>query len=156
MSGHNDLFYEILICQHRGAIEKVANLVGCAYSTVHEYCGDRRKTPPVWLYKAAFLVTGDPRLKRRLEPEGYELVPKRCGLPADKPVEAEMTDVVLAMGRAIEAFRLASADQKITKDELIQIEKELAQAALEVAEAQKAVKMARGRSSNIRYVEEGA
>ena len=96
--------------------------------------------------KAAFVVTGDPRLKRELEPEGYELVHKREAEALRCP-ESEATDIILQSSNLIEKIRQAVKDGRITQSEVLELEKCFCDVERELIEARTAVRsMAENRS----------
>ena len=117
-----ELLKEILVYDTRGLGVLVAEKAGLAYRTVMDNT-DLRANPNVEVIKAAWLVSGDPRLKKLLEPEGYELMPKACDVRPTKSVEGEATDVSIAKARLLEAYRNASADGDIDRKESIDIER---------------------------------
>ncbi len=133
----NELLYEILI-QGDGEqlTQKVANEAGLAYRTVNEYCNDVRKTVPVQVIKAAYKVTKDPRLKKLLEPEGYELVLKQIIFPPTNDYNKEISDVNISLANLLQTIREADADGIITKKEKITIKKSFGDVLKEVNEVE--------------------
>lgn len=139
MSQESKLLQEILIYDHRGAVKAVAEKAVCAESTVYSNM-DGKANPSVWVLKAAFLVTEDPRLKALFEPEGWELVRKAGTVRAEKSVEGEALDVVAAVGRFVETYRTAMADRMLTIKEMAELLKHIDKVELELAELKAAVK----------------
>lgn len=136
------LLNSVLVCENRGLIEEVADRMGESYNHVHKQVSGYVNIH-VNTLKAAFLVTKDPRLKRELEPEGYELVQKRNAEALRCP-ESEATDIVLQSSNLIEKIRQALADGKITQSELLDLEKSFCDVERELIEARTAVRNAAG------------
>jgi len=134
MSDLNDLLYEIFHYQHRGCVERVAEVAGLARRTVDEYATDNRKTVPVNVIKASWLVTEDPRLKRLLEPEGWTLVPKDEALAPTSDWEKEIGDVYMAVTGILDEVRKAIEDGKIDRNEEVGIRARINAAKLQLAE----------------------
>ena len=130
----NDLLYEVLEMQNRGSLEKAADLAEIAYSTANKYCADSRTTPPLHFIKAAWLVTKDPRLKRRLEPEGFELVPKKESLMPSQDWEREIGDVHIALSGLHAEVRDALEDGRIDRHEANGLLKTVGRVRVELAE----------------------
>ena len=138
------LLKEVLVYRHPGAIEKVADLLGDTYDYVWSQTHGR-VNPHIKVIKAAFVITGDPRLKRELEPEGYELVRER-GCPEKlKNAEAELVDVVLASAKIITRLRETARDGRIPSDALDEMEKCLCDLEKEFIEARSAIRSMSGR-----------
>ena len=116
------LLKEILVYKYPGAIEKVADCLGETYDHIWSQTHGR-VNPKIEVVKAAFLVTGDPRLKRELEPGGYELVRERTAPEGLKNAEAELIDIVLASARVITRLRETASDGRIPADALNELER---------------------------------
>lgn len=134
------LLNSILISEHRGAIYDVADLMGETYNHVHKQISGYTNVH-VNTLKSAFIVTKDPRLKRELEPDGYELIPARTAT-ATKCPESEITDVILHAARLIEMARNSLEDGTITRDEADALEKQFCQIEKELIEARAAIRSA--------------
>jgi hypothetical protein len=134
------LLKEILVYRYPGAIEKVADHLGDTYDYVWSQTHGR-VNPHIKVIRAAYIVTGDPRLKRELEPEGFELVPTREG-EASKCAESEATDIMLQTSKLIEDLREVLEDGVITNDEADQLEKSFSAIEKELIEARAAIRNA--------------
>lgn len=132
------LLKECLIYKYPGSIEKVADLLGDTYNYVHAQTHER-VNPHIKVIRAAFLVTGDQRFKRELEPDGWELVRKRQAQGKIKSMEGEAVDVVVATSDVIREIRKSIEDGKVTADELDNIECGLDRIESQVVELRAAV-----------------
>ncbi len=130
----NNLLYEILVMNQKGAMYDVAELTGYAYRSVHDFCSVLNKNVPTKIIKAAYLVTKDPRLKRELEPEGYELSIKKEGLDYSEDFHKEISDVNIKLSSLLLTFRDALEDKKISKQEKITLKKQWEEVSKELAE----------------------
>lgn len=131
-----ELLYEILIQTNRGSLDEAAKEAGYAYRTANEYCNDHRKTPPVEFLKAAWLVTEDPRLKRLLEPEGYELTPKAAARAHTGNWEREIGDINIAAANLLSIVREALTDDEIDRKEKIKIRRAVDMIKFELAQVE--------------------
>jgi len=138
MNSITELLKEILVSTHRGSAYEVAEIAGLAYRTVIDQT-DGRINPSVEVIKASWLVTKDPRLKRLLEPEGWELARKAEMVQPTRDAEGETTDVILAASTLIESIRKAKEDGRLTKEERLTILSNLGIVKLEVEEAEAAL-----------------
>jgi len=120
MSEESKLLNEILRIGARGLIEPVAIEAGVAYDTVYDQCRGN-VNPSIQVIKAAYIITQDPRLKRMLEPTGYELTPKDQLYLPEKPVHDEAVDVILAVSQFIEAHREAFRDGRYSAQEKVDL-----------------------------------
>ncbi|MCF8124489.1 MAG: hypothetical protein K9K34_18965 [Desulfarculaceae bacterium] len=120
---HTALFMEIFVYRKSGRVnlDTLALATGRAYATVHELATDGRKHKPVWLWRGAFVVSGDHRFKRELEPEGWELTRRGKAQPATSSLEREGTDAILEASRSVELVRAAVADGVVTPAEAAQL-----------------------------------
>ncbi len=113
-----DLLDEILTNwdQKKRTVHRVAMRACLSERAIYDMCSGRTNTS-VEVVKAAFLVTQDPRLRKRLEPEGYRLTP--CGLaqPGSCSPETEAGDCVIEAARLLERARQAASDQRISRPE---------------------------------------
>lgn len=134
------LLKQILVYQYPGAIEKVADYLGDTYDYVWSQTHGR-VNPHIKVLRAAYIVTGDPRLKRELEPEGYELVSARDA-KAQRDAESEATDIMLHTSRMIEKLRDSLVDGVITTDEAEELEKSFCDIEKELVEARAAIRAA--------------
>ena len=102
-----ELFAEVFISRKTDQVDldALAAASGLAYRTVNEYCSDDRKTIPVRVWRGAFLVSGDVRFKRELEPEGWELRPKDEAACPDLDAEGEAHNLIAAVERALAKLR---------------------------------------------------
>lgn len=100
-----NLLNEILLYEHRGSTKAVARAANCSSRTVNEACHNHTRNPAVDIIKAAWLVTGDPRLKGILEPDGYTLVPKKEALSPSQNLEHEIGDVFVAISSLLSEAR---------------------------------------------------
>jgi len=133
------LLKEILVYKHPGAIEKVADCLGETYDHIWSQTHGR-VNPKIEVVKAAFIVTGDQRLKRELEPEGYELVWERAAPVGLKDAEAELTDIVLASARVITRLRESAPDGRMTAEALDDLERCFCDLEKEFIEARHAIR----------------
>jgi hypothetical protein len=106
-----DLFYEVFITRKTGQVDldALAAATGLAYRTVHEYCTDDRKTIPVRVWRGAFLVSGDVRFKRELEPDGWELRPKDEAACPVLDAEGEAHNLIASVERTLTKLRKAKS-----------------------------------------------
>lgn len=98
------LLKEILVTQNRGGCNQIADDLGCSYDEVWEATHERAN-PSVRIVAATYARFPDLRLKRLLEPAGYELVHKQDGPRSVGDVCQETTDVVLASAEAVRLAR---------------------------------------------------
>jgi|Deesub1362A_J573_1020465.scaffolds.fasta_scaffold01994_13 hypothetical protein len=124
-------------------VPKVADEACVSDSTVYASC-DGRNNPNLEVVKATFVVTGDPRLRRLLEPRGWRLVPDEAQARPQRDAEGELTDVVLAASEAIQQVREAvaphsPAGRRLSLEEAILIDRSLAEVERQLAEARAAV-----------------
>lgn len=145
MSEDNELLYEILINDNYGASNKVASALNIAYRTVHEYCCNPNRNIPIRVWKTVFLITGDPRAKKKLEPSGYELRPVVAGDP-EASMDKEMGDAIIAINAIWSKYRDALADAKISKAELLELESCFVSLDKEIADIKALVRLAREKS----------
>jgi hypothetical protein len=138
MSAESELLSEILKYEHRGSVKAVAQAAVCAESTIYSNM-DGKANPSVWVIKAAFEVTGDPRLKKLLEPDGWELVRKKGTVESDKPVEAEAMDVVVCVGDFVEDYRRKMDDGRLETHEAVALLGKIATLKTELDELEAAV-----------------
>ena len=132
------LLKEILVYRNPGAIEKVADSLGETYDYIWSQTHGR-VNPHIKVLRAAFLATKDPRLKRELEPDGFELVRERTAKALKAP-EAESTDIVLQVSNLIDQLRKALSDGTITPQESDGLEKQFCEIEKELIEARVAVR----------------
>jgi len=71
-----------------GAVKRIAERLGLSLRTIYDYLDGKIK-PNLRFIKTAVEVTGDPDIKRLLEPEGWELVPAGAFAKHDKSTIAE-------------------------------------------------------------------
>lgn len=129
------LCHQLFTIEYPGAIQKIADMCSDTYEWVYQNINGRAKSGPhVKILRAGYLVTGDARLKRELEPEGYELIPQRTA-DAQKCLESEATDVVLQASNLIEQIRTALKDGIVSKDEADDLERQFCQIDKELIEA---------------------
>ncbi len=117
------LFSEVFVYGDQPGISLrvLAETAGKAYQTVHGLVSDDRRHKPVWLWRAAFEVSGDHRFKRELEPRGWELVRRGRAVPSSRCLEREATDPILEASRQVELLRRASQDGHLSIRELAQL-----------------------------------
>ncbi len=111
-----ELLKEIVIYEHRGSIYKIAELAGLAHTSARDHLNGRTN-PSVEVIKAAWLVTRDPRLKKLLEPDGYELVPVRPARPTAETFESGLVDLSIIGGDIASYWRQAIEDGIIDPEE---------------------------------------
>lgn len=144
------LLHEILIQEGDGTrIKQVAEVACVSTNTVYAWC-DGRINPPLIAYKASFLVTGDPRLRRLLEPEGWVLcrARDRVGLEAGRSLIDEAADVFDATTDIRRAAQEALKDGHIDREEEVELERRIDAAQKELDEVSarlKAILAAQGR-----------
>lgn len=118
-----ELLREVVIETHRGVIRAVAMRAGLAERTVYDHCTDGRVNASVEVIRAAFEVTQDPRLKKILTPDGWELVPAQPAIPPTRDFEREMGDVEMAVSDLRRQVRQAlDNDGHIDGHELVAIQ----------------------------------
>lgn len=132
------LLKDVLVYRNPGSIERVADYMGETYDHIWSQTHGR-VNPKIQVVKAAYVITGDQRLKRELEPEGHELVPAREA-EAIRDAESESTDIVIHASRLIERLRGAVHDGAITEVEAEGLEKSFCDLEKELIEARSAVR----------------
>jgi hypothetical protein len=112
----------------------IADEAGVSDDAVYASCS-KRNNPNLDVALAAFVVTGDPRLKKRLTPRGWKLVPDSSQAEPCKDLESEAVDVTLASTGIVTKIRSSlENDGIIDADEARAIEIELQATEKEVAE----------------------
>lgn len=124
-------------------VPAVADEACVSDSTVYASC-DGRNNPNLDVLKATFVVTGDPRLRRLLEPRGCRLVADSEQVRPSKEAEPELTDVILSSSVAIRRVREATdpdgpGGRRVTREEAHDLDCCLAEMERELAEARAAV-----------------
>lgn len=130
--------HAVITTRHKGAVSRIAGLMGLSYHTVYDRLVGRIKINLPFLH-AAVIATDDPDVKKWLEPQGYELRKIVTSGRAMDP-EKELTDVILAAGDGVKTLRAAMADGKITKQEGLELEQVISDIEREFSEARLALR----------------
>ncbi len=133
------LLKEILIYRIDDGINKVAHILNETYDYVWSQTHERIN-PSIYVVKAAYEISKDPRLKRILEPKGMCLVPDSQLSTPTKETEAEATDVILSVSDLIKTVRNSMADLKISKSEAMEIGQRMSDVDKEWAEVKSSVR----------------
>lgn len=120
----SDLLYEILIQEDRGLVAQVAEVAGCARSTVYDQTSGRAN-PSVNVITAAASVTRDPRLLKILTPTGMKIVPDVSHAHPTGSLVEEIGDIAEAAGFVRRLAREAMADGILDAAEMVAIKKSL-------------------------------
>ena len=126
------LLQEILVTGDKDLTKEVALVAGKSRAWVSEQYY-RNINVSVHALTAAFTVTQDPRLKRLLEPRGWELQ-KVIPVSSTKNTTREMLDVMSALGRLAEKLEEAEADNKIEMAEALSLLGDIGRVEIELAE----------------------
>lgn len=112
---------EVLVIEMRGrGVALVAETANLSYDDVYAQTHER-VNPSVHVIRAAYLVAlahcpeAAPRLRRLLEPEGWNLTPKDESINPQKDTESEIVDAIMAASAVIEVFREAKGAGRISK-----------------------------------------
>ena len=105
-------------------IQAVAGLLNETYDYVWSQTHERIN-PHIKVLRAAYIITGDPRLKKELEPDGFELVPKRKATGEVKSMEGEAIDVIIHAAKIMEQIQAVIEDGKVTSEEAAGLRKAL-------------------------------
>lgn len=128
-----ELLREIMFSDNYGVAGRIAERANLAYQTVHSQT-DGRSTPSVELVRAAFLETLDPRIKRILEPQGYELVPRAQGLTPTGSLVEEIGDIHDATADLRRQAKAAAEDGRLDREETNALLRLAGQVEMELAE----------------------
>jgi hypothetical protein len=130
-----DLLDEILTNwdQKKRTVHQVAMRACLSERAIYDMCSGRTNTS-VEVVKAAFLVTRDPRLRKRLEPEGWRLTPCKLAEPATCNPETEAGDCVIEAAQLLERARQAASDQRISRPEDAELRRMLRDARVQLDE----------------------
>ena len=131
------LLQEILVTGDKDLTKEVALVAGKSRAWVSEQYY-RNINVSVHAITAAFTVTQDPRLKRLLEPRGWELH-KVIPVSSTKNTTREMLDVMSALGRLAEKLEQAEADNEIEVSEALSLLGDIGRVEIELAELKASV-----------------
>jgi len=130
----------ILYMDHDGdPVKEIARLMGLSRRTIYDYLDGKIKISLPFLHAATIATNGHPAIGRFLEPSGFRLVRDEAADP-QKHAEAELTDVVLAVGRTIEHVRSALEDKRLTAQERADLDLCLDDTERELSEARAAIR----------------
>ncbi|MCP4747274.1 MAG: hypothetical protein GY874_14210, partial [Desulfobacteraceae bacterium] len=103
----------------KGVVKKMAAKLSRAEVTIYDYLSGRTQPPFLDFLHAAVIATdGHAEIRKYLEPEQFELNHKVESMHSTKDTESEAMDVVIAISKFIESFRIASKDKKYTPAEI--------------------------------------
>lgn len=107
-------------CQ--GAVRRIAAIIGRSEWTVRDYLEGRIKMTLAFLHAAVRATSGNPRIRRFLEPEGFALVADDSSVQPDKDAEGELLDDVERMGALAVTVRALVHKGTITKADARRVE----------------------------------
>lgn len=116
--------------ENRGAVKRIAELMGLTDATVYDYLEGRIKPSLLFLH-ACVIATGDPDAKKFLEPRGFRLVADD-NEPATRDMEREIGDVDLAVANIRLLVRRAQEDGRISAVEKARIKRAVEDARIEL------------------------
>ena len=90
--------HQVLVYEHRGALQDVADLLEIPYTTVHSQLTGQARTLPWDTVRAAHFVTLSRRLERYLAWPGLRIVKASDGLNPGKCLPGEVADISDAAG----------------------------------------------------------
>ena len=131
------LLQEILVTGDRDLTKEVALVAGKSRAWVSEQYY-KNINSSIHCIKAAWLVTGDPRLKKLLEPDGWELR-KVVAAASTKGVEQEALDLIVSVSEFVKTYRAAYADDRLTPQEKVALLTSVKDVEIELAELKSAV-----------------
>lgn len=115
------------------SVKEVARIAGLAESTVYDNLSGRNN-PSLEVVRAAFLASRDPRLKRLLEPEGWELSEVSRPKAPTEDWEKETGDVYIALSALHSEVREAMESGNMKPNALARILKGVDEVSRQVAE----------------------
>jgi hypothetical protein len=107
---------------NEGAVKAMAKALDLSRRTIYAYLDGEIKINLRFLHAAIAATNGDPDIKKFLEPEGWELTPKRrVGNKETFNFEKEIGDIHITASRLHGCIREALSDGLIDGNELNQI-----------------------------------
>jgi len=128
MSETAGVLKEILVSSGDGdRVTQTALIAGVSKDAVYAQ-SNSKCNPSAEVIGAAFVVTGDERLKRKLTPPGYKLVRCEETITPTKSLEEEINDVLPDLGAWIAAIRDPNTDPGEADTLKMKVDKEIAEA----------------------------
>ena len=117
--------------ENRGAVRRIADRMGLSESTIYDYLEGRIKTSLEFIRAGVVATSGDPDVRKFLEPPGWSLTRSDCE-PQTQDVEREIGDVDIAVSGIRAAVRRAQEDGRISCVERSRIKRAIEDARVEL------------------------